>query len=47
MPEDNQTKTTKERAKEKLRKKREYLVKVGLELQKGTALDPRYYNGRN
>ena len=35
--------TRRERAKEKLRKKKEYLVRVGLELQKGTALDPRYY----
>ena len=33
--------TLRERAKERLHKKKEYLVRVGLELQKGTVLDPR------
>ena len=33
-----------EKAKERLRKKREWLRQVGLILQKGTILDQRHYN---
>lgn len=43
MPNDKPQTTLRERAKEKLRKKKEYLDHVGLELQKGTVLDPRRY----
>jgi hypothetical protein len=39
---DSKTVTTKrEAAKERLRKRKEYLVRVGLALQRGTILDPR------